>query len=64
MAIKHMHDDYKSNKRKRLLIQGSLEDRLALVERILFAIVDEKMLSASDQDQIKKIKNAEKDYPD
>jgi len=64
MGIERLHDDFDTNRRQRLLAQGSLEERVALLERLVFATVERAKLPKKVKDKIKKVEDAEKKHPE
>jgi len=64
MGIERIHDDFDTNRRQRLLAQGSLEDRVALLEKIVFATAGRSKLPKQVKDKIKQMEDAEKNHPE
>jgi len=64
MGIERLHDDFDTNRRQRLLAQGSLEERVALLEQLVFATVERSKLPKKVKDKIKKVEDAEKKHPE
>lgn len=64
MGMKSVHDDSGSNRRKRQLLKGSLEDRVEALEQIVATIADRTKLTKKEKDKLKKIEDAEKKHPE
>jgi len=64
MGMESIHDDIDSNRRKRQLLKGSLEDRVDALERIIATIVDKTKLTKKEKEKIQKIEDAEAAHPE
>jgi len=64
MGMESIHDDIDSNRRKRQLSKGSLEDRVEALEQIIAKIVDKTKLNANEKKKLKRIEDAETAHPE
>jgi len=64
MGIKSIHEDGDTNYRQRMLMKGTLEDRVSVLEQIIAATVDKTTIPKGLRDKIKRVEDAEKAHPE